>query len=541
MMRRRGTGTIEMAPDGRFVPRLPGRNGKRLEPCSTREEAERDLEEAGRLIRERLVHPEGMTLADFVEGFLERREGTHANARDDRNTWNACVADADFCGRPLSALTPPQIREWRDDLLARKARPGRGHRTKPGRKLSRRRAQNALNLLRVCLEDAVERGLIPTNPAKGVTLPRALGLTFDPWTYLLPEEQDRLLGCEAIPEDDRDLYGFAIGEGMRESEMWNLHLRDLRGVRLADGVVEIDPDAVIVVRFGGHGKSTKGKRIREVPIFDLGRRALERWLPKLASRPNPHRLVWPLRGGERRADGDMPRHWYRHLGLAGIVVVRPEAGNPVEAADCSAPDRHDGMVPTFHDGGRHTCGARLVSGWTGRRWSLQEVQKLLGHRSVTTTERYASLAKSALQAAAAETDAARVDLPKMSPGLAAVAAASTRNHSAPPRRLERPTNGLGNRTFPERSRQDDPSPGEIVGTSGAAILRAVADGGEGCAGRVAGLAAGLLDGPASPVGRRILAAIAEGGPGAWRKVTEAAAELLEQHADATGTGRRASS
>ncbi len=41
--RKHGTGTIETNREGRFVPRLRGRNGARLDPCDTHWEAERVL------------------------------------------------------------------------------------------------------------------------------------------------------------------------------------------------------------------------------------------------------------------------------------------------------------------------------------------------------------------------------------------------------------------------------------------------------------------------------------------------------------------
>src|SRR5690606_26232308 len=45
----------------------------------------------------------------------------------------------------------------------------------------------------------------------------------------------------------------------------------------------------------------------------------------------------------------------------------------------------------------------LVAGWWGRVWRIEEVRDLLGHSSVKVTERYAHLAPSVLQAAAAVT------------------------------------------------------------------------------------------------------------------------------------------
>src|SRR5262249_42446619 len=53
----------------------------------------------------------------------------------------------------------------------------------------------------------------------------------------------------------------------------------------------------------------------------------------------------------------------------------------------------------FHDL-RHTFCSALVSGMWGPRFSLDELRELAGHQSIRTTERYAHLAPSAVQAAA---------------------------------------------------------------------------------------------------------------------------------------------
>ncbi len=54
---------------------------------------------------------------------------------------------------------------------------------------------------------------------------------------------------------------------------------------------------------------------------------------------------------------------------------------------------------------RHTCASFLLSGVVGRRWSMAELKEMLGHASVTTTERYAHFARSALFDAARESNA----------------------------------------------------------------------------------------------------------------------------------------
>jgi len=89
-------------------------------------------------------------------------------------------------------------------------------------------------------------------------------------------------------------------------------------------------------------------------------------------------LVWPATNGGRRDKGE-PHWWKDAVRAAGI-------------------DRN----VRWHDL-RHTCASSLIAGWWGRKWSLEEVKEMLGHASITTTERYAHLAESEIQKAAKET------------------------------------------------------------------------------------------------------------------------------------------
>jgi integrase len=310
----------------------------------------------------------------------------------------------------LQSIRASDIREWLDGMLRKCAAPGKGHRKAPTKRLSRITVQNTLNLLRCALQDAVERDLLDANPAATVCLPRTKkGVTHEPWTYLHPEEQDALLTCEAIPEADRLLIAFCMGAGLREGEVWNLELVDVRTEANA-----------IVVRYGSKGKPPKNGRIRRVPLFGIAKAALDRWLELLPGRPNPHRLVWPLPSGARRQGGKAPKGWKDWLVTAGLAPER----------------RHDRRPVRWHDL-RHTCASSLVAGWWGRRWSLEEVCKLLGHSSIDVTERYAHLAESALTVAAVETD-----LSRNYPRGEGAARATPRNHRAPPAGIGPATFGL---------------------------------------------------------------------------------------------------
>lgn len=124
--------------------------------------------------------------------------------------------------------------------------------------------------------------------------------------------------------------------------------------------------------------------MRNVPLFGIALAAAQNQSLVLDARgAGLGDYVWPApRGGPR--DKKPPTGWRDWLLLAGISRrVR------------------------WHDL-RHTCAASLVSGWWGRAWSLEEVKQLLGHSSITITERYAHFSKNVLQRAADETVAAQL-------------------------------------------------------------------------------------------------------------------------------------
>jgi integrase len=373
---------------------LPGR-GHRLRPCTSYQEAERLLDAALVEIHDgRATDPGGDTLRCWGEAWLDRRElDGYGGIIMDRSRWVTHIATAHFIDWPLDAITPADIYQWIDNLKARKASKGKGHKKLRKRLLARTTMQNTLNLLRCCMGDARDRGKLKANPCDGVRLgKRREAATHDPWTYLRPDEQDKLLHCEDIADEDRRLLAFAMGSGLRESEQWNLHLADVH-----------DAGRKIIVRYGSKhterrvraqavpakGGPTKGGKPRVVHLFGIAREALAQQLEALRGRKNPLGLVWPSPRGCRRQP-KAPRHWATWLAAADIQPER----------------REDGMPVRWHNL-RHTCAASLVSGWWGRRWRLEEIKELLGHEDISTTERYAHLHEQALKAAAEDADRKR--------------------------------------------------------------------------------------------------------------------------------------
>lgn len=317
----------------------------------------------------------------------------------ERNRWDAHIATAFFADWPLTEITARDVRRWRDELAVKKATrvvaggtkkdPKRAPTKRP---LSRSARKNTLNLLRSILAWAVEEDLIPANPATDVKIEREQR-TDEPWTYLSPDEQTALIECEGIPRPERAIVQFLIGTGLRKGEAWALRLADVHTT---------GDRPHIVVRFGSPGKPPKNGRIRRVPLFGHGLSAAKAWvaqLPAYAKR-NPLGLMFPTRRGGRRHRRIFRAEWRdENNHRAGLTMRWPDM---LRAAGITRRVR-------LHDL-RHTCGSSLVAGWWGRAWTLVEVRDLLGHSSVTVTERYAHFAQSALEEAAYAT---RLDGPQL--------------------------------------------------------------------------------------------------------------------------------
>lgn len=306
--------------------------------------------------RPMLARASELTVSEWgAEWLRERDEGGYRHVADDRRRWSKHVAGHAIATLPLRLVTEPIAREWLHDLLVAKK--------STGKPLAANTCRNALNLLRTAFTDACEAEVLEVNPFHALRIPRARSArTEELSTVLTLPEQAAFLYVVAEPE--RWIVAFAMGTGLRQSEQWAMRRAQVQ----ANGVL-----------IGS----------RTVPLFGIALAAMTHQNALLDARgAGPEDYVWPApRGGPR--DKKPPRGWRDWLKLAGISRrVR------------------------WHDL-RHTCAASLVSGWWGRAWSLEEVRELLGHSSITITERYAHFSKNVLRRAAEETIAAQAGQPHL--------------------------------------------------------------------------------------------------------------------------------
>lgn len=387
-VRQRNSGSITLVGD-RFRVRI-SEGGKRvtLGTFATHEEAELVLEARKALHAAGRVETGGTLLRDYGERWLDRRELDGArDIRNDRSRWRTHVLTSSLAGMPLESIGRRDVKLFLDDLRKKDATPRQRRRGAPAprrKPLSVETVKRVLSLLKALFQAAVDDELIPANPARELRLPKRAVMVDEGWTYLMPDEQRRIHECDA-PEADKLMVLVAMYTGIRQSEQWALRLDD---IILDDGYPRL------IVRRGLDDGATKSGKARVVPLLPAAVQAFERWLELLPTYApkNPHNLLFPTQRGCRRQKSKRPR-FEAVLKAARIVASR----------------RHDGRSVRWHDL-RHTCASSLVAGWWGRVWRIEEVRDLLGHSTIKVTERYAHLAPSVLQAAAAVTHQSGPDL-----------------------------------------------------------------------------------------------------------------------------------
>lgn len=308
---------------------------------------------------------------DFSEEVMRRRaeDGVRGIGRE-RSRYRCHIITARFASKPVTEISSQDIREWLREMSNKRALDLRGE-----RRLSRQTINRAESLVSAVFAEAIEQGLIEHNPCAGVKLKRRSDEsdTQVKWAWLTLDEQQRLATCEDIPYEDRLAMRFAIATGLRQGEQFSLEIPDL----VVDG-----EHPHVFVRYGSKGLPPKSGKTREVPLFGDGLVAAKEVLEYYRVRRNEENLVFPSVRGLRRQPGkpfgksDILRGYLQAVGITRRV--------------------------RWHDL-RHTCATNLVTGVLGRRWTLEEIQPLMGHSSIMITQRYSHVGEDALKRAARET------------------------------------------------------------------------------------------------------------------------------------------
>jgi len=190
----------------------------------------------------------------------------------------------------------------------------------------------------------VDNRMLDTSPATSLHSIR-LGPSLAP-KHLTVEEVDRLLAEPKVdtPSGVRDLalLAFLYNTGLRVGELCGLNRAD----------VQLPPDGWGQVQLVG-----KGRRLRWVPLNSHARRALEDYLGK---RQDENPALFLNRSGQR-------------FSVRGVALLVNRYLLRIGISDRSGPHLL-----------RHTFATHALRA----RPNLRAVQELLGHSSVTTTQRY---------------------------------------------------------------------------------------------------------------------------------------------------------
>lgn len=319
-----------------------------------------------------------MKFIELAEQVLAQRERDGVRGIDRELSRYRChIQPAAFAQKDVTEITTPEIREWLREMQQKDAEgPGES------RKLSRQTISRCQSLVSAVFTEAVEKEIRPDNPSLQAKQKKRVDEsdTKEKWAFLTGEEQKAIEACEAIPREARLAILFAIHTGLRQGEQHCLELAD----------VHLDDEHPhIVVRYGSVSKAgkklpPKSGKMRKVYLLADGVRVTREWLAMLPTfaPENPEGLVFPTAQGRRRQQG-------KPLGRSGTLRQYLKLVGVTRRV-------------RWHDL-RHTCATSLITGIWGRRWTLEEVQKVCGHSSITITQRYAHLGEDALKRAVRET------------------------------------------------------------------------------------------------------------------------------------------
>lgn len=249
----------------------------------------------------------------------------------------------------LNEITHMDIQTWVNELT---------------RTMSASQARQAYYQLSASLKAAVREGVLPVTPCVGVRLP---SLPPAPERYLDQVEVDAVF--YHLDGVYRMLVETLVETGMRIGEAVALHEQR---INFAAGTIDVvekwDQHERIITPY------TKGKRRRTVPMTAHLAGLLRQWLDSRPSGPSC---------GFTHGRGARCHSAIAMLGPRG-AVIDPHNFSNVKWSD--AVELSGIGHVRVHDL-RHTYAARLVTNGV----SIARLQLLLGHESITTTERYAHL------------------------------------------------------------------------------------------------------------------------------------------------------
>lgn len=287
-----------------------------------------------------------MTIAEAIELFLEDTRLRNAPTAQYTYAWHARRILEDWGPETrLDSITRRQAQQWADRL---------------GKTMRPASVRHLLSALARCYRLAWDAGEDVTAPLSQLRLPRLNNRR----ERVLTEEEEQRLAAQ-LTLDRYSVVKFALHTGLRRLEQWRLRVEDVQIREHSTVPGPMGPIRVLVglARIG----TSKTGRGRMCPLNPVAAVIADGW-----ARRSRDGLLFPG-GKDRAAAAKMfaDRHFVPACARAGIEGLR------------------------WHDL-RHTCASRALA----RGARPEQIQRLLGHQSITMTERYMHWSEDALWPAA---------------------------------------------------------------------------------------------------------------------------------------------
>lgn len=288
-------------------------------------------------------------LESLGDEWLDRRKLTHRSYKNDRNRWKKDLKPF-FGGCKPTDVDAALIREF----VERKLSEG----------LSSTTVGHLVRQLSTFFADVVEKGLVTANPVAG--LPRSTRRLYrnakDPRTTPFLEKLDDVRRVFLkLPRPYAVAFAVGALAGLRTGEVLGLDWRD---VDLANRRIYVRQQ----VHDGKIGP-LKDDESRVVPILKPLASILAEWKLAKGGVGRLFPACYPARGGRPGSPAAFtrPHTLWRHLAKALTACELPPL--------------------TWYQATRHTFASQFILGGG----SIEKLSKIMGHASVTTTERYAHL------------------------------------------------------------------------------------------------------------------------------------------------------
>lgn len=274
------------------------------------------------------------TLADFQTVFLEHSEAKneYSSVKAKRQILRDHIVPA-FGSLPLHHITYAAIEDFKHHLIKPEAA--------GGKELTHKTVNNVLTVLRRLLVLAKKRGQLEV-------VPEIEWLPTEPADFDFLDFVDAEALIAAAELEWRAMIAVGIKCGLRQGELLGLRWSD---VDLKNGKLWVRR---AIVR--GRVKLPKNRKPREIPLGD-----------------------------------DVRAELAKHRHLRGELVFCDDEGNKLTPGECKWPLYRACAQAGIRRVGwhvlRHTFGSLLAS----QGVSMRQIQQLMGHSSIKTTERYAHL------------------------------------------------------------------------------------------------------------------------------------------------------